>query len=77
MLSIVYFVLIVWTMFWAYAWALGVRRELASARPGPRADLLAVARAYAAPAVRVTCTALLVWGWLPAAVLGAMWLAGA
>ena len=76
MLTLAYFLLILWSLFWAWAWLASLRRELPRIRTDPRADLFATVWAYAVPTVGITLSAVVYWGWLPAAVYAAAWLAG-
>ena len=75
MKTFVYFVLICWSFFWFVFWLWAIRNDLRLVRPGPQADLFTAVRAYSVPFVRNTFWLLPLWGWLPAAVYAANWLA--
>ena len=75
MLTLAYFLLICWSLFWLWAWVAALGNELPRVRTGPRPDLFATVWAYGVPAATITLSALAYWGWLPATVYAAAWLA--
>lgn len=70
-----YLALILWSLYWARYWLghmLAAHRDL---RPGPKDGLFEIARAWLIVGSVVSLATLIQWGWLPAAVALAYWLA--
>lgn len=72
---VAYFALILWSGFWGCYWLALMRAAKRDLRPGPKDGLFEIARAWLIVGSVVSLATLIQWGWLPAAVALAYWLA--